>query len=345
MRNADTVAYIQQANFRMDIVNAGGIFLEAPCKVNLSLNIGERRRDGFHDIESIFAAFSLNDTLQFEALAFNRLESRSAVDEVSMDTGGLPPELGKTLSVSCLPPGKNLVLQAIKLFKRKTGFDRSIRACVYKRIPPAAGLGGGSSDAAAALWAMYKLSGQAVSVQKLLELAALLGSDIPFFVSLYAGADNCEPQISPCSAAFVYGRGECMEPLSTPLLDIVIVNSGIESGTKQAFTLLDNARLEYTADKAPQKHLSKADLLSALQKKPADWPFCNDFLPVFLETPPQNKIYKAMLHDLTMNDALFCGLSGSGSSCFGVFADAATAKSAAASLAKDWPFVRQAHSF
>ncbi|MDR2097857.1 MAG: hypothetical protein LBP37_04985, partial [Spirochaetaceae bacterium] len=133
--------------------------------------------------------------------------------------------------------------------------------------------------------------------------------------------------------------------VKAPFLNIVIVNPGIESGTKEAFALLDKARLMDTAGKPSRKRLTKTELLAALQKNPGYWPFENDFLPVFLETPPLNNVYRAILHDLTANGALFCGLSGSGASCFGVFPDTPSAKTAAASLAKDWPFVREAHSF
>ncbi|MDR0663529.1 MAG: 4-(cytidine 5'-diphospho)-2-C-methyl-D-erythritol kinase [Spirochaetaceae bacterium] len=313
----------------MKISRKHSISLEAPCKVNLSLSIGARRADGFHDIESIFAAVSLSDTLRFEVL------DRGGVPacELRMDTSELPPGHGKTLAV--LPPSKNLVLRAITLWREATGFDRAIKADVYKRIPPAAGLGGGSSDAAAALLAMYRLSNSDISMQKLLDLAALLGSDVPFFVRAAAG---------DCSAAFVEGRGERIEPVNAPFLNIVIVNPGIESGTAEAFALLDKAREGGTAGKTPQKRLSKADMLLSLQKNPADWPFVNDFLPVFLEASPENNVYSAILRGLGACGAVFCGLSGSGSSCFGVFPNAQSAKAAAAILAKDWPFVRQAHS-
>jgi 4-diphosphocytidyl-2-C-methyl-D-erythritol kinase len=292
-----------------------------------------RRADGFHDIESIFAAFSLSDTLRFEVL--DEGEGGLGSCEVRMNTSELPPEHGKTLDVSALPPEKNLVLRAIRLFKQATGFDRVIKTSVYKRIPPAAGLGGGSSDAAAALWAMYRLSNSDISMQKLLDLAALLGSDVPFFVRFAAG---------DCSAAFVDGRGERIEPVNAPFLNIVIVNPGIESITAEAFAMLDSARRRETADKTPQKRLSKMDMLDLLQKNPSDWTFVNDFLPVFLETPPKNDVYRAILHDLTANGAIFCGLSGSGSSCFGVFPDSQRAKTAASMLVKAWPFVRYAHS-
>jgi 4-diphosphocytidyl-2-C-methyl-D-erythritol kinase len=311
----------------------GSIFLEAPCKVNLNLSIGARRADGFHDIESIFAAFSLSDTLRFEVL--DEAEARLSSGEACMDTSELPPGHGKMLESSALPPEKNLVSQAIRLFKQATGFDRAIKTSVYKRIPPAAGLGGGSSDAAAALWAMYRLSNSDISMQKLLDLAALLGSDVPFFVRFAAG---------DCSAAFVEGRGERIEPVNPPLLNIVIVNPGMKSGTAEAFAMLDAARLRETSDKTPPKRLSRTDMLEFLQRNPADWPFVNDFLQVFLEMPPKNNVYRAILHDLDANGAIFSGLSGSGSSCFGVFPDSQSAKTAASILAKDWIFVRQAHS-
>ena len=178
--------------------------IDAPCKINLYLRVGELRADGFHSIESLFVALSLRDTLDFELI--NGV-GRAGDDEVYVETRELPPALGKTLEGDCLPPEKNLVYRAIKLFKRETGFDRAARVRVYKRIPPAAGLGGASSDAAAALLAMNALSGAGVPAQRLMHIAAELGSDVPFFAGL-AGEEFAYRSGFQYTAAFVHGRGE-----------------------------------------------------------------------------------------------------------------------------------------
>ncbi|MDR2343941.1 MAG: 4-(cytidine 5'-diphospho)-2-C-methyl-D-erythritol kinase [Spirochaetaceae bacterium] len=314
--------------------------IDAPCKINLYLKVGERRADGFHSIESLFAAVNLCDTLDF---GFSRGAGTAAGDEVYVETADLPPPFVKALEAPGLPPEKNLVYRAIKLFKRETGFDRAVRARVYKRIPPAAGLGGASSDAAAALLAMNTLSGGELPTRRLLDIAAELGSDVPFFACL-AGGESARRSGLPYPAAFVHGRGELVKALALPPLNIVIVNPGIESGTKEAFTLLDAYRLRARTgvrNTLPaQKTYSKEDLPVELTKNPAEWRFTNDFLPVFLETEPVNRIYDSVLRDIKRCGALFHGLSGSGASCFGVFTDSHGADDAAARLSVRWPFVR-----
>jgi 4-diphosphocytidyl-2-C-methyl-D-erythritol kinase len=318
---------------------ANALTIYAPCKINLYLRVGERRADGFHDIESLFAALDLCDTLDFE------LDSGAgkAGDEVCVETRGLPQPFRKTLEASRLPPEKNLVYRAIKLFKRETGFDRAVRVRVYKRIPPAAGLGGGSSDAAAALFAMKALSGYDVSEQRIMDIAAGLGSDVPFFAAL-AGEAPAGGDAPPRNAAFVRGRGELVEPAASPPLNIVVVNPGIESGTKEAFALLDSRRLRartaVSRALAKQRPPSKKGLLDELKKNPGEWRFTNDFLPVFLETEPLSDVYRSVFRDIEGTGALFCGLSGSGASCFGVFPDSDSALTAAAGLAGRWPFAR-----
>lgn len=317
------------------------VTIDAPCKINLYLRVGERRADGLHSIESLFAALSIYDTLDFELVN----GAGKADDEVYVETGDLPPSLRRTLEGDCLPPEKNLVYRAIKLFKHETGFDRAVQARIYKRIPPAAGLGGGSSDAAAALLAMTILSGAELSTERLRHIAAKLGSDVPFFAGLAGGAFGRESG-GTHSAAFVGGCGELTEYMDAPPLNIVVVNPGIESGTKEAFALLDayRARLESSAPGKipPQKLFSKRDLLDELAKNPEEWSFTNDFLPVFLETAPVSRVYRSVLRDLKRHGALFSGLSGSGASCFGVFGSPHDTGCAADRLAALYPFSRTA---
>jgi 4-diphosphocytidyl-2-C-methyl-D-erythritol kinase len=301
------------------------------------LDVLGTRADGFHDIESIFAAFSLCDTLKFEVCC--DCGNGEQDDEAVIDTAELPSVFRSTLGLIRLPPEKNLVYRAIKLFKQKTGFDRIIKASVRKRIPPGGGLGGGSSDAAAALVAMNVLGGNGLSVRELTALGATLGGDIPFFVRLIADSLVQGGGGASCSAAFVSGKGDRVESVVCPSLDAVIVNPGLESDTATAFALLDADR---TVEPTEKRRLLKQDLLGSLTKNPAEWPFYNDFLPVFLKKPPFGEYYTAILCELACNGAVFSGLSGSGASCFGIFEDDDHAKAAVASLAMRWPFVRYA---
>jgi 4-diphosphocytidyl-2-C-methyl-D-erythritol kinase len=280
---------------------AGICTIDAPCKINLHLGIGKKRPDGFHEISGIFASLALADTLRFEC------------------TGG---EGESVLSVNCAPsigvikPENNLVLRALALFRERTGYKNALNIDLDKRIPVGAGLGGGSSDAASSLLALNLLAGEPLSGEELKSLAALLGSDVPFFLDNGGGA------------AFVSGRGELVEPVKAPAgLWVVLVKPPFSSDTASAYRLLDEAR--ESAFLQNSSHKDTKALIRALEDDPGTWPFFNDFLPVFLDfAPSQNPqaranagVYRSILDELRKAGASFAGLSGSGSCCFGVFSN------------------------
>ncbi len=163
--------------------------LRASAKVNLHLRILRRREDGFHDIETLMVPVSL-------------------ADEVTVETG--PGSLVEFFCPSPDVPGgeDNLAVKAVRQFARETGLTFSARIALEKRIPMGAGLGGGSSDAAAVLRALDSLLGTALGAEALEAMAAKLGSDVPFFI-------RGRP-------AVCRGRGEIMEaadfPARLPLL-------------------------------------------------------------------------------------------------------------------------------
>lgn len=153
----------------------------ARAKVNLSLKILGKRDDGFHALETRMAPISLADKLSFfEA---------------------------ETYQLECSEPGvpldeSNLVTKAVRIFQRETGVACCWRVVLEKNVPHGAGLGGGSGDAAAALRALNRLENTGLSQQKLAEMAAEIGSDVPFFV--YDSVCDCA------------GRGELVEPVEWP---------------------------------------------------------------------------------------------------------------------------------
>jgi 4-diphosphocytidyl-2-C-methyl-D-erythritol kinase len=265
--------------------------IEAPCKINLHLDIGERRNDGFHSIESIFATLALSDTIRFE---FSGPDG-----EIRLFTKWETP--GEEILDE-----KNLIVRAISLFREQTGLKKGLSVRLDKRIPLGAGLGGGSSDAAAALLALNTLSGAALPMQSLAEMAAILGSDVPFFLS--------------GGTAFVSGRGEKVEPVKTPEgLQVLLVKPPFKSDTAFAYGLLDRLRKQGQVKK--NEAIPKETLLRALEGDSEKWPFFNDFLPVFLcpEHSANAGIYRNILESLRGSGAAFAGISGSGSCCFGVF--------------------------
>ena len=305
--------------------------IEAPCKINLHLAIGEKRPDGFHDLQSIFASLALADTLRFECAG------RDGDCGLSVDWN-VPGDL--------IPPEKNLVYRAVSLFRERTGFRKGLKIRLIKRIPVGAGLGGGSSDAASSLLALKILAEgvdgvpkSALTTKKLGEMAALLGSDVPFFLT--------------GRAAIVSGRGECVESVKFPgKLWVVLSKPPFSSDTESAFRLLDQARKRETVKKTeknipaetfsgknfPVKELSKEALRRALEDDPGAWPFHNDFLPVFLNNNGKNAAaYLSILESFRKTGSCFSGLSGSGSCCFGIFKSKEAAEKAEKALSGGEP--------
>ena len=161
----------------------------APAKVNLYLEIIGRRPDGYHDLATLMLATDLADELRFAADDAGRVSL--TCDEPGLATGPT-----------------NLIVRAADLLRRRTGCPLGAKIALAKRIPWAAGLGGGSSDAAAALAGLNGLWGLGLSVAELAGLGAELGSDVPFF---FAGP-----------AAWCTGRGEVVRPVKSGGFDLVL---------------------------------------------------------------------------------------------------------------------------
>jgi 4-diphosphocytidyl-2-C-methyl-D-erythritol kinase len=160
--------------------HADAVVIRAPAKVNLFLEILAKRTDGYHDIATLIVANSLYDTLEFREDASGRIQL--ACDQPDLSTG---PE--------------NLVCRAAERLRAHTGCTRGAAIRLWKRIPVAAGLAGGSTDAAATLAGLNQLWRLGLSADELARLGAEIGSDVPFFFST--------------PAAWCTGRGEKVTPL------------------------------------------------------------------------------------------------------------------------------------
>jgi 4-diphosphocytidyl-2-C-methyl-D-erythritol kinase len=224
----------------------------APAKINLGLEILRRRTDGYHEIRTILAAFSLFDRLELQ---------RGEEFQLQVDRSELEGE-------------DNLVAAAVRLLQRDV---RAIipNVALRKRIPTAAGLGGASSDAAATLSAVDRLYGLALTDQRLHALAASLGSDVPFFLS--------------GGVALASGRGDCLTPLRPPsALFAVVVAPKIEIPAKTA-TLYgaltcadysDGTRIERSVRLGRSGWISNAELLGNAFERPL-----YDLVPALAELP------------------------------------------------------------
>jgi 4-diphosphocytidyl-2-C-methyl-D-erythritol kinase len=238
---------------------------------------------------------------------------------------------------------------------------------VEKRIPPGGGLGGGSSDAAATLLALNRLAspdtGGLVNSETLLEMGAALGSDVPFFLSVAAPGNTAGSGNTATGgeifAARVGGRGEQVRLFALPEeargLSFVLVNPGFPSNTARAFRLLDSIRKgtggwglgtrdgnsgnEIASGLRPStsNYDSRSPLPTLLSGPPEKWRFFNDFLPVFEAGDPDSAAaYRNILTRLKELGAGFSGLSGSGSTCFGVFSSRVEANTAKVALSKHY---------
>lgn len=283
--------------------------LDAPCKINLHLRVKERRSDGFHELESIFLALAFGDTLHF------KLGDSGQADEFLAELP-LASEREAGGIFGDIPRRDNTVLKAAALFRAKTGFDRPLRIRLEKRVPMGAGLGGGSSDGAASLLALNELAKQAghprlLDGSEMEQAAAELGSDAPFFLNvLTAGAGG---------AAWVSGRGERIRPIEGPPdCAVALANPGFSSHTAEAYRLLDARRNKQGAPLRAGP--SARGFIEALRGPPSRWPYENDFLEVFFAgNDGPACAYRTILGAMRRQGADFCGLTGSGSTCFGIF--------------------------
>jgi 4-diphosphocytidyl-2-C-methyl-D-erythritol kinase len=274
--------------------------LRAFAKVNLCLHVVGRRPDGYHELRTIFQAISLHDILEL---------SLARHGEITFET--TDPEL---------PAGpENLVWRAIDAMQSELGITGGIHARLEKRIPVARGLGGGSSDAAAALIGMLRLTKKKLPLERLIEIAAGLGADVPFF--LFGGR------------ALGVGRGDEIYPLPDAPKRSILVVSPREIGvsTKDAYQWLS---AELTNEGLTHKIHGFCALCWSRQGAGVS----NDFEgPVFRRHPRLGEIRAGLLK----RGAADAALAGSGSAVFGVFRNPAQARRAAREFPADSVFVAE----
>jgi 4-diphosphocytidyl-2-C-methyl-D-erythritol kinase len=278
----------------------------APAKINLHLEVLGRRSDGFHDLVSLFIAVDLADTLRLE---------RTRVDG-PVTVRGLP----------VVPDAENLVVRAIELFRRRAGLAEGVNAVIEKRIPIGAGLGGGSSDAAAALRGLQALFGSPLSADVITDCARALGSDVPFFL---AGP-----------AALAEGRGERLRSLAARLdFAVVAVTPAARVSTAEAFTWLDEDRAGGMAaggvPDAPTAGPSPDAVARAYRDAaPGSWRFSNSF-----DGPVDRRLAAigVIRERIRSAGAPSPRLTGSGSTMIAVFDRLADAAACSRRLAADPP--------
>lgn len=269
---------------------------KAYAKINLYLDVCSRRDDGFHEIESIMQSISLADELTF-TLAPG--EKRS----VSL----------KILGNDTLQNDEsNLVLRAVKAFEEYRPVEGRLDITLKKQIPTEAGLGGGSSDAAATLRALNKLVSDPIDDIELYNMACELGSDVPF--CLRGGTHICR------------GRGELLSHTKAlKNLHILIVNSGEKVSTPKAYGELDRI---YDNFKAERRDDGRKAAFESIKAGKCDKLY-NIFEEAVLPHCPKAKSAKDRLLSLGASAAL---MSGSGATVFGIFENEQVARGASDEL-------------
>lgn len=204
----------------MHVLRRGGQWsLDTPAKLNLHLEVLARRADGYHDLETLMVPISLHDSISFEPVPASGTTPGDIVVDCEWATGyrAAATTLGE------LPPGNdNLVARAARLVQQSAAITHGAKIRVVKRIPSAAGLGGASSDAAATLKLACAAWNVAASRRRLLDWAAELGSDVPFFIDLMP--------------AICRGRGERIESVGRlPAWPVVVIRPPIGLSTPEVF--------------------------------------------------------------------------------------------------------------
>lgn len=271
--------------------------LAAPAKINLHLRILGRRADGYHDLESLFVPINgLADTLAI---------SPGAPGSGCIVTPELP---------GC-PPEKNLVFQAWMAYKQATGLAPDIEVRLTKRIPTGAGLGGGSSDAAALLrWLQAQAGSNALPEAELVRLAAKLGADLPFFL-----------QDGP---AWARGIGDELKPVELDLsgLTLLLALPAVHVSTAWAYGAWDAQAADFTAKGEGTRGLTTAASTHKRRVSLSPVVVQNDFEAVVFPAHPGLRALKERLLEL---GAAAAAMSGSGSSVFGLFRESRLALEAA----------------
>jgi 4-diphosphocytidyl-2-C-methyl-D-erythritol kinase len=275
------------------------------AKVNLTLRVVGRRVDGYHDLESVVAFADCADRLTL-----------TAGPELKLKTIG-------PLAEACGETADNLVLKAARLLADRVPGLKVGEFTLEKVLPVAAGIGGGSADAAAALRLLARLNGLSLDDTRIREVALATGADVPVCLASYA----CD----------MTGVGEILLPLNVPELPCVMVNPRVPVATKDVFAALGLRNGELLvgvtdviqATAWPEKGASIADWVEELKI------VSNDLeAPAMRIQPAIGEVLSALR---ASEGAVLARMSGSGATCFALFSDSAEAQRAAQKIRADHP--------
>jgi 4-diphosphocytidyl-2-C-methyl-D-erythritol kinase len=286
--------------------------IPALAKINLRLEVIGKRSDGFHELRTIFQTISLQDELRLKS------SRRPGIELKVLGNATLANE----------PAGKNLAYRAVHVLQQELRIPYGVTIELRKTIPAGRGLGGGSSDAAAALIGYLRLVEKRFCRERLFELAATLGADVPFFLE--------------GGRALGIGKGDEIYPLpDIPRLSLLVVSpQSIHVPTPDAYCWLNSPQLDALQAHAPQltnfTRNPKLYRFCALAWSLQGSPLLNDFEEVVFQ---QHSRLAAIKRDLLQNGASEALLAGSGSAVIGVFPSPAKARRAVVGFPHDQTFV------
>jgi len=276
------------------------IAVNAPAKINLTLTITGRRDDGYHLMDSLVVFAQLADVITLEP-----------ADEDHLIIAG-----GQAAPLMNIDACDNLIMKAISAYRNAAGWAQPLAVHLEKNIPIAAGIGGGSSDAAAVLSALNRHSPTPLPADELMALGLTLGADIPICLAKHFQSD--------IKAWRMGGIGEKVAPLSLPSMSsagLILLNPQISLSTKDVFT-----RLNFPSSSKPIPNQMPSDLSSWLERG-------NDLLPPAMALAPEIGPCLSDLSRLSSHQGYRAhSMSGSGATCFALFDTADQAKKAAGSL-------------
>ncbi|QDS97438.1 4-(cytidine 5'-diphospho)-2-C-methyl-D-erythritol kinase [Adhaeretor mobilis] len=281
----------------------------APAKLNLYLDVLGRRADGFHELEMLMCPVRLFDQLRWTS------NDRA---EIHFTEGESTERFRFSVAGTDVPSDEtNLAMKAAHLLAAEAGVEPYGSLSLTKRIPTQAGMGGGSSDAAATLQLLNQAWGVNYSKQRLTGLAAQLGSDVPFF---FAGGP-----------AVCRGRGEILQPQSgLPKLHFVVVKPDESISTKEAFMQLNAGQFDPQKSEGREKPLERLlELLRNGMLTAAAKAMSNSFQSVILASQP---ILASLQAQMTALNSWGATMTGSGSAFFGLCGTAQQARHLAGKL-------------
>lgn len=254
------------------------VFEKAPAKINLSLDVLYKRNDGYHEVEMIMTMVDLADRIEMQELPRDTIMISSQAGYIPLDE-------------------KNLAFQAARLIKDRYGVKQGVYIHLDKNIPVAAGLAGGSSDAAATLRGLNRLWQLNISIPELQKLGAELGSDVPFCIT--------------GGTAIARGRGEKLEPIKNAFQSwVILAKPPINVSTSQVYGKLNANGIKH--------HPDTRQMVDAIQGKQFDKlcsGLCNVLEEVTLDLYPEVRHIKECMQKLGAEGVL---MSGSGPTVFGL---------------------------